>query len=186
MNQYVSSPLPLQGLARVHHRRSEDARGEFSRLYCEDSLERFGAPFHIRQINRSLTRERGSVRGLHYQAGAQPESKYITCLQGEVWDVVVDLRIDSPTFLHWHAEYLKAGEGSSLLVPAGFAHGFQALSNDAELLYLHSADYAAEHEGGLSVHDPRLAIAWPLPVINLSPKDQQHPWLDDHFAGVAP
>ncbi|MNJ76557.1 dTDP-4-dehydrorhamnose 3-epimerase [compost metagenome] len=69
-------------------------------------------------------------------------------------------------------------------MPAGFAHGFQALSDDAELLYLHSADYAPHHEGGLSVLDPRLAIAWPLPVINLSPRDEMHPWLDDHFTGV--
>ncbi len=184
MSQYRLHPLPLPGLARIEHRRVEDARGAFSRLYCEDSLERFGAPFHIRQINRSLTRQRGSVRGLHYQAGPQPESKYITCLQGAVWDVVVDLRAGSPTFLHWHAEHLEAGQGSSLLVPAGCAHGFQALSDDAELLYLHSADYAPEHEGGLSVLDPRLAIAWPLPVINLSARDQQHPWLDDRFTGV--
>lgn len=184
MSQYRLHPLPLQGLARVEHLHHADARGAFSRLYCEYSLERFGAPFHIRQINRSLTRERGSVRGLHYQAGAQPESKYITCLQGEVWDVVVDVRAGSPTFLQWHGERLKAGEGSSLLVPAGFAHGFQALSDDAELLYLHSADYAPEHEGGLSVIDPRLAIAWPLPVINLSARDEVHPWLDDRFTGV--
>ncbi|GLO32121.1 MULTISPECIES: dTDP-4-dehydrorhamnose 3,5-epimerase family protein [Pseudomonas] len=184
MSEYTLHPLPLQGLARVDHRRHEDARGAFSRLYCEGSLERFGAPFHIRQINRSLTRGRGSVRGLHYQVGPQPESKYITCLQGEVWDVVVDLRADSPTFLQWHAEHLKAGEGNSLLVPAGFAHGFQALSDDAELLYLHSADYAPEHEGGLSVLDPRLAIAWPLPVINLSARDEMHPWLDSRFTGV--
>nr|WP_262923713.1 MULTISPECIES: dTDP-4-dehydrorhamnose 3,5-epimerase [Pseudomonas] len=177
-------PLPLQGLARVVHRRHEDARGAFSRLYCEGSLAQFGAPFHIRQINHSLTRERGSVRGLHYQAGPQPEAKCITCLKGEVWDVVVDLRRGSSTFLRWHAEHLKAGEGSSLLVPAGFAHGFQALSDDVELLYLHSADYAPEHEGGLSVVDPRLGIEWPLPVRNLSTRDAEHPWLDDRFSGV--
>lgn len=184
MSLYALHPLPLPGLARVTHRRHEDDRGAFSRLYCEESLGSFGAPFHIRQINRSLTRERGSVRGLHYQAGPQREGKYITCMRGEVWDVVVDLRAGSPTFLRWHAEHLKAGDGSSLLVPAGFAHGFQALSDDAELLYLHSADYAPEHEGGLSVHDPRLAIDWPLPVINLSTRDAGHPWLDNRFTGV--
>lgn len=185
MSQYTLHPLPLQGLARVQHRRHEDDRGVFSRLYCQGSLEHFGAPFAVRQINRSLTRQRGSVRGLHYQVGPEPEQKYITCLQGEVWDVVVDLRRGSPTFLHWHAEHLKAEDASSLLVPAGFAHGFQALSDDAELLYLHSADYASEHEGGLSVLDPRLAIEWPLPVINLSVRDAQHPWLDDRFSGVS-
>ena len=96
----------------------------------------------------------------------------------------MDLRPDSETFLHWHAEHLRAGDGRSLLIPAGFAHGFQTLSADAELLYLHSNDYTPEHEGGLSVLDPRLAIAWPLPVNNLSVRDASHPLLDEHFAGV--
>jgi dTDP-4-dehydrorhamnose 3,5-epimerase len=178
--------LPLAGLFSVQHKRHADQRGHFSRLFCEGSLELFGQPFHIRQINHSCTREQGSVRGLHYQNGPAPESKLITCLRGEVWDVAVDLRADSPTFLHWHAEHLRAGDGRSLLLPAGFAHGFQALSDDAELLYLHSADYAPEVEGGLSVHDPRLAIAWPLAVKNLSARDASHPLLDSNFAGVRP
>lgn len=86
--------------------------------------------------------------------------------------------------MQWHAERLEAGDGRSLLIPAGFAHGFQALTDDAELLYLHSADYSAEHEAGLSVNDPRLNIAWPLPVKNLSARDEGHPLLDSNFAGV--
>nr|WP_232374549.1 dTDP-4-dehydrorhamnose 3,5-epimerase [Pseudomonas chlororaphis] len=176
--------LALDGLFSVQHKRHQDQRGQFSRLFCEGSLGAFGQPFHIRQINHSVTREKGSVRGLHYQDGNAPEAKLITCLRGEVWDVAVDLRHGSPTFLHWHAEHLRAGDGRSLLLPAGFAHGFQALSDDAELLYLHSADYAPDHEAGLSVLDPRLAIAWPLPVNNLSTRDENHPRLDAEFAGV--
>jgi dTDP-4-dehydrorhamnose 3,5-epimerase len=176
--------LPLAGLFSVQHKRHEDSRGHFSRLFCEGSLSVFDQPFHIRQINHSCTREQGSVRGLHYQKAEQPEAKLITCLRGEVWDVAVDLRSDSATFLHWHAERLRAGDGRSLLIPAGFAHGFQTLTDDAELLYLHSADYAPEHEGGLSVHDPRLGIAWPLAVKNLSARDASHALLDSQFAGV--
>lgn len=186
MSEFMLIPLPLTGLFSVQHKHHADQRGHFSRLFCEGSLEVFGQAFHIRQINHSCTRERGSVRGLHYQNGSAPESKLITCLRGEVWDVAVDLRADSPTFLHWHAEHLRAGDGRSLLLPAGFAHGFQALSDDAELLYLHSADYAPEVEGGLSVHDPRLAIAWPMAVKNLSARDASHPLLDSKFAGVRP
>lgn len=186
MSEFTLIALPLGCLFSVQHKRHADQRGHFSRLFCEGSLEMFGQPFHIRQINHSCTREQGSVRGLHYQNGPAPESKLITCLRGEVWDVAVDLRADSPTFLHWHAEHLRAGDGRSLLLPAGFAHGFQALSNDAELLYLHSADYAPDCEGGLSVHDPRLAIAWPLAVKNLSARDASHPLLDSNFAGVRP
>nr|WP_218584026.1 dTDP-4-dehydrorhamnose 3,5-epimerase [Pseudomonas akapageensis] len=178
--------LPLSGLFSLHHKRHEDPRGQFSRLFCEGGLGALGATFHVRQINHSRTRGQGSVRGLHYQQGDMPEAKLITCLRGEVWDVAVDLRVDSPTFLHWHAEHLRAGDGRSLLIPAGFAHGFQVLGDEAELLYLHSADYAPGKEGGLSVHDPRLAIDWPLPVKNLSVRDAAHPWLDQHFAGVRP
>ncbi|MFS2159091.1 dTDP-4-dehydrorhamnose 3,5-epimerase family protein [Pseudomonas sp. Pseusp122] len=176
--------LPLPGLFSLQHKRHADARGQFSRLFCEGSLSAFGRDFHIRQINHSVTREQGSVRGLHYQTAAQPEAKLITCLRGAVWDVAVDLNPDSATFLCWHAERLEAGDGRSLLLPAGFAHGFQTLTDDAELLYLHSADYAPEHEGGLSPLDPRLAIEWPLAVKNLSARDAGHPLLDATFAGV--
>ena len=176
--------LPLPGLFSLQHRRHADQRGQFSRLFCEGSLSAFGQAFHVRQINHSCTAERGSVRGLHYQTAAQPEAKLITCLRGEVWDVAVDLNPDSSTFLHWHAEHLQAGDGRSLLIPAGFAHGFQTLTDDAELLYLHSADYAPQHEAGLCAQDPRLNIAWPLPVKNLSARDAGHPLLNSSFAGV--
>lgn len=184
MSEFLIHALPLKGLFSVQHKQHADQRGHFSRLFCEGSLSAFGEPFHIRQINHSCTRERGSVRGLHYQNARAPEAKLITCLRGEVWDVAVDLRPDSATFLHWHAEHLRAGDGRSLLIPAGFAHGFQALSDDAELLYLHSADYTPDAEGGLSVLDPRLAIAWPEAVKNLSARDVSHPLIDASFPGV--
>jgi len=184
VNEFLIQALPLEGLFNVQHKHHADQRGQFSRLFCEGSLTAFGTPFHIRQINHSCTRERGSVRGLHYQNAQAPEAKLITCLRGEVWDVAVDLRPDSPTFLHWHAEHLRAGDGRSLLLPAGFAHGFQALSDDAELLYLHSADYTPQSEGGLSVLDPRLAITWPEAVKNLSARDASHPLIDVSFPGV--
>ncbi|KPA88661.1 dTDP-4-dehydrorhamnose 3,5-epimerase family protein [Pseudomonas sp. RHF3.3-3] len=184
MSEFLIQALPLAGLFNVQHKRHADSRGHFSRLFCEGSLSAFGEPFHIRQINHSCTRERGSVRGLHYQNAQAPEAKLITCLRGEVWDVAVDLRPESPTFLQWHAEHLCAGDGRSLLLPAGFAHGFQALSDDAELLYLHSADYTPQSEGGLSVLDPRLAITWPEAVKNLSARDASHPLIDASFPGV--
>lgn len=182
MSALALTELPLLDLICLQHKVHEDARGRFSRLFCEGSLEVADRPFHVRQINHSVTREKGSVRGLHYQQG---EAKLITCMQGAVWDVAVDIRKGSPTFLHWHAEHLVAGDGRSLLLPPGFAHGFQALSDDAQLLYLHSADYDPEYEGGLAVDDPRLAISWPLPIINLSTRDASHPLLDHHFQGVS-
>lgn len=176
--------LPLAGLFSLQHKVHEDARGRFARLYCAGSLSEGGQPFAIRQINHSRTAVRGTVRGLHFQYPPHAESKLISCLRGAVWDVAVDIRQGSPTFLQWHAERLEAGDGRSLLLPPGFAHGFQALSDDAELLYLHSADYAPEYEGGLAVDDPRLAITWPLPVANLSPRDAGYARLDQSFQGV--
>ena len=175
---------PLGGLFSLEHRRHEDSRGIFSRLFCERTLSSLGSEFHIKQINHSRTLGEGSVRGLHYQCSGAREAKLITCLQGSVWDVVVDLRAGSPTFLHWHAEYLQAGDGRSILIPAGFAHGFQTLSAEAELLYFHSAEYAPAYESGISAKDPRLNITWPLPIINLSQRDKSHPTLDASFTGV--
>lgn len=176
--------LPLAGLRLLRQRVHEDVRGRFTRLFCEGFLVDNGVEFSIRQINHSLTRERGTVRGLHFQFPPHAESKLISCLRGSVWDVVVDVRRGSPTFLHWHAERLEEGCASALLIPPGFAHGFQALTDDAELLYLHSADYTPNHEGGLSAHDARLAIQWPLPVRNLSDRDAGHAPLDERFEGV--
>ena len=184
MSEMHLRALPLPGLFSLYHRRHADPRGQFSRLFCEGTLGALCRPFHIRQINHSMTAESGSVRGLHYQTAAAPEAKIISCVRGAVWDVAVDLNPESATFLQWHAERLETGDGRSLLIPSGFAHGFQALTDNAELLYLHSADYAPEHEAGLSANDPRLGIAWPLPVKNLSTRDASHPLLDSSFAGV--
>jgi dTDP-4-dehydrorhamnose 3,5-epimerase len=184
MSELKLSELPLTGLFVLQHRTHGDERGRFARLFCEETLGSLEQEFHVRQINQSLTRERGTVRGLHFQYPPYAESKLITCLRGGVWDVAVDVRQGSPTFMQWHAEHLEAGDGRSLLLPPGFAHGFQALTDDAELLYLHSADYEPGYEGGLSVTDPLLAIDWPLPLKNLSPRDAAHPLIDEHFLGV--
>ena len=110
--------------------------------------------------------------------------KLIRCLRGRVWDVAVDLRAGSPTFLHWHAEELAGGDARMVVIPEGFAHGFQTLEAESELLYLHTAAYHQPAEGGLRYDDPRLAIAWPLPPHDLSRRDVSHPLLDDDFTGI--
>ena len=124
------------------------------------------------------------MRGLHYQRPPAPEAKLVSCLRGAVWDVAVDLRANSPTFLQWHAQELSAHNHTALLIPPGFAHGFQALEDGAELLYVHSAPYTPACEGALNVHDPRLCITWPLPVHGLSPRDAAHPLLGADFEGI--
>jgi dTDP-4-dehydrorhamnose 3,5-epimerase len=179
------TPLPLQGLWRIERQRVSDPRGSLARLFCAAELEAAGWHEPIAQINHTVTAQRGTVRGLHFQHPPHAEMKLVSCVRGEVWDVAVDIRAGSATFLHWHAERLSAAQGEAQLIPKGFAHGFQAMSDDAELIYCHSAPYNPAAEGALNPQDERLAIAWPLEITALSPRDRAHPMLTDDFAGVA-
>lgn len=177
---------PLPGLTLMQRKPFADSRGYLERLFCAQELQGLLDGKTIVQINRTLTTRRGTVRGLHFQHPPHAESKLVSCLQGEVFDVAVDLRQGSPTFLRWHAEILSDGNHKSLVIPEGFAHGFQTLSNECTMLYLHTAAYQPDAQGGLHSQDPRLAISWPLPVIELSPRDAELPLLPDDFAGIKP
>jgi dTDP-4-dehydrorhamnose 3,5-epimerase len=138
----------------------------------------------VAQINHTGTRKKGTVRGMHFQYPPHAELKLVSCLRGHIWDVAVDLRAGSPTFLKWHAEELSAENGRAMLIPEGCAHGFQTLTNDVEMLYVHSAPYVTESEGGVRATDPLLAISWPMPIAEISERDANHPLLDSHFLGV--
>ncbi|MDQ0016168.1 dTDP-4-dehydrorhamnose 3,5-epimerase [Variovorax boronicumulans] len=185
MARFGIDTTPLAGLVCVQRQKLEDARGFFSRFFCAEELAAAGFAGPVAQINHTLTQRRGSVRGLHFQHPPHAEDKLVSCLHGEIFDVAIDLRQGSPTFLHWHGEVLSAGNARSLLIPKGFAHGFQALSDDAELLYLHSTPYAAAAEGALNARDPALAIAWPLAFADVSERDAGHPFLSSDFTGLA-
>lgn len=185
MSRFAVTGLPLAGLKLVARQRLGDSRGFLSRLFCADELAAAGWVKPIAQINHTYTAKRGTVRGMHFQRPPHAEMKLVSCIRGEVWDVAVDVRAGSPTFLQWHAERLSAENGRALLIPEGFAHGFQTLSDDAELLYCHSAAYAAEAEAGLNSQDRCLAIAWPLPVAELSARDVGHPLIGAEFEGVS-
>jgi len=171
----------LSGLAVIRRTRIEDARGFLSRVYSADTTV-LGKP--IVQINHTLTRRVGTVRGMHFQWPPHCEAKLVTCLRGEVFDVAVDLRRNSPSFLRWHAERLSGGNLRSLLIPEGFAHGFQTLTYNCELLYLHTAAYAPSAEGAVSALDPSLAIEWPLEISEMSDRDRHHPMLTAEFKGI--
>jgi dTDP-4-dehydrorhamnose 3,5-epimerase len=162
-----------------------DERGFLERLYCDSELTAEGIRLPIVQANRTMTVRKGTIRGMHFQNPPHTETKLVSCLSGRVFDVAVDLRRGSPTFLHWHGEELSAGNHKSMLIPAGFAHGLQTLENDCELLYFHSAAYAAEAEGGIHPQDPKIGIAWPLPIAEMSSRDQDHPALAAEFKGLA-
>jgi dTDP-4-dehydrorhamnose 3,5-epimerase len=184
MTRLTIEPTPLAGLMRVRRKRIGDSRGDLTRIFCADELRSAGWTEPLVQLNLTRTRSRGTVRGLHYQHPPHAETKLVQCLRGEVFDVVVDLRAGSPTFLQWHAERLSPDNEMALLVPAGFAHGFQTLTDDVEMLYGHSAKFAADAEAGLHVEDSTLAIAWPLGIEGLSSRDRQQPVIDASFAGL--
>jgi len=176
---------PLQGLKLIHRNPISDHRGYLERMFCVEEFQSLIPDGRIVQINHTLTAKRGAVRGLHFQHPPYTEIKIVSCLRGEVFDVAVDLRQGSPTFLHWHAEILSADNHRTLLIPEGFAHGFQTLTEGCELLYLHTAAYQPGAEVGLNAQDPRLDIRWPEAVLELSPRDAAHPPVTEAFVGVA-
>ena len=184
----TSAPLRVYGPASESIEgvtdRLADSRGSFARFYCERDLAPAVGNRRIVQINHSRTTAAGAVRGLHFQYAPFGEMKIIRCLQGSVFDVAVDLRRGSSTFLGWHGEILSPGNGRAMVIPEGFAHGFQALEPDCELLYLHSAMYTAAAEGGVSPLDPCLDIRWPLSIGEMSTRDRNHPFLTDDFKGL--
>ena len=176
---------PLAGLCIAETTPYIDGRGQFSRLYCENELSNLIGSRKIAQINHSRTTAVGAVRGMHFQLPPYAEMKLVRCLKGRVWDVAVDIRQESETFLHWHAEELSALNNRMMVIPEGFAHGFQVLDPDSELLYLHTACYAPTTEAGLKFDDPMLKIAWPLEPTDLSPRDTNHAYIDQKFKGIA-
>lgn len=175
--------LPVRGAWRVAPEPRGDERGWFARYFCSAEAEQYGMDTQFVQFNHSYTRERGTVRGLHLQIRTGVEAKLVRCIRGAVLDVLLDLRRGSPTFLQYAAVELSADNRVAAYVPPGVAHGFQTLEADAELLYHHSNFYMPETERGVRFDDPRGAIAWPLPVADVSPKDRQWPLLSPDFTG---
>ena len=176
--------IGIAGALVVEGQPHADHRGAFSRLFCERELAEIIGGRHVVQINHSRTRAVGALRGMHFQHPPHAELKMVRCVRGRVWDVLVDLRAGSPTFLHWHAEELSPDTSRMLVIPEGCAHGFQVLEADSELLYLHSAFYTPASEGALRYDDPQLAICWPLPVTDLSERDKTHALLSNNFLGL--
>lgn len=171
----IFQPLSLAGAYTVSLERLEDERGFFARIFCGREFEAQGLETCWAQMNTSYSRHAGTVRGLHFQRPPKAEVKFIRCVRGAVWDVIVDLRAGSDQFGQWTAVELNETNRDAIYVPKGFAHGFQVLKPDTELIYFHSEFYSPEHEGGVHHADPALNIPWPLPPAHLTAKDQAHP-----------
>jgi len=152
-----------------------DERGYFARIFCKEELIKIGIDFNIVQINRSLTRQKGTIRGMHFQKEPKAEDKIIQCLKGAVYDVVVDLRKDSLTYGEWIAVELSEENKKMFFVPKGFAHGFQTLTDNCEMQYFMSEFYFPEHESGVRWNDPFFNIVWPIKNPILSEKDKNWP-----------
>jgi dTDP-4-dehydrorhamnose 3,5-epimerase len=184
MSRIAISELPLAGLRRVQRQRLGDARGYLARLFCAGELASAGWLRPVAQVNHSHTAQHGTVRGLHFQVPPHAEMKLVSCIRGRIFDVAVDLRSGSPTFARWHGEVLDAEAGDAMLLPEGFAHGFQALTDAVELVYCHSQAYNGAAEGGFNPLDERLGIAWPLPISEISERDRELPRLSSEFKGL--
>jgi len=176
--------LPLGGALLVESERLGDDRGCFARLFCQRELEPFLGGRTIAQSNYSFSKLKGTVRGLHFQRPPAAEIKLVRCIQGSFFDVMVDLRRGSPTFLQWYGETLRVGDLRMILVPEGFAHGLQTLEDDSAAMYLHTEYYSPEHEGGVRFDDPRLDIRWPLTPTEVSSKDRRQRLIDDNYQGI--
>jgi dTDP-4-dehydrorhamnose 3,5-epimerase len=172
----IFTPTELDGAYVIDLERREDERGFFARAWCEDEFAAHGLSTRIAQCNVSFNHRRSTLRGLHYQAAPHAEVKVIRCTRGAIYDVIVDLRPDSPTRTRWLGFELSAENQRMLYVPEGFAHGYQTLADDTETFYLVSAAYAPEAEGGVRWDDPAFAVRWPDPEGALmSEKDRMWP-----------
>lgn len=178
------NPTPLQGAFTIDLEKRGDDRGFFARLFCEDEFHAAGLEAHFVQINNSDSAKRGTLRGMHYQLPESAEVKVVRCIKGALFDVIVDLRPDSPTYKKWFGAELSAENRTMMYVPRGFAHGFITLEDNTEAFYLVSNRYDPKAERGLRFNDPAFGIAWPLQPSELSEKDGKWPDFDPEFHGV--
>jgi dTDP-4-dehydrorhamnose 3,5-epimerase len=165
----------IKGLYIIEPDLKIDNRGYFTRIFCEEEFKKAGLDFKIIQANLSSTKKKGTIRGMHFQKLPKAEDKIVQCIKGSVYDVVVDLRKDSLTYGHWVAEELSEENKKMFLIPKGFAHGFQTLTDNCELLYFISEFYSPGYATGVCWNDPFLNIKWPIENHVLSEKDKNWP-----------
>jgi dTDP-4-dehydrorhamnose 3,5-epimerase len=178
------SQTPLLGSYVINLSPYSDERGWFARTYCENEFAEIGHGARWVQMNHSYTTKKGTVRGMHYQLPPYREIKMVRCVRGKVFDVIIDIRRSSDTFRQWFGVELSPAAMNMLYIPEGFAHGFQTLADDSELLYHHSEFYTPNAEGGIRFDDPSVNIKWPLEVTSVSERDRNHPLLTKEFKGI--
>lgn len=175
----------IGGLHVLTRKLISDDRGYLSRLFCAKEFVDLLDGKQIMQINLTCTLMKGTIRGMHFQTPPSAECKVIQCIRGEVFDAAVDLRENSPTFLKWHGERLSSENRKMFVIPEGFAHGFQTMTDDCEMLYFHTSTYQPACEGGINPVDPAIEVKWPLPISKLSQRDSSHPLIKPSFKGIS-
>lgn len=174
----------IEGIKVITPEPLYDERGFFSRIFCQKEMSCIKENLIIKQINNSFTKKKGTIRGLHFQYPPHAEIKIVRCTKGKIFDVAVDLRKNSPSFLKWHGEILSSQNQKMLVIPEGFAHGFQTLEDDCEIIYFNTAFYCKESESALRYDDPKIGIKWHTKVTTVSDKDSKHPYLTNDFTGI--
>lgn len=172
---------PVSGAYTIEPEKRGDERGFFARIYCEREFAEQGLEPGFVQMNNSLSMKKGVVRGVHYQLPPAAEVKLVRCIRGAIFDFIVDLRTDSPTFKKWFGAELTAENRMMMYVPKGFGHGFQTLTDESEVVYLVNDFYNPDLERGLRYDDPAIGLSLPLPVSEISAKDKSWPDLDADF-----
>ena len=184
MERFSFVKTNLKGVSIITPKRIKDDRGYFERYFCSNEFKEIGLTKPIMQINHSFTKQKGSVRGMHFQTPPYSETKIVRCLSGAIYDVVVDIRAGSPTFLQHFGIILSKRNNKYLYVPEGFAHGFQTLTNNVEILYLTTTAFEKKADSGLNPLDPLLSIQWKLDITNISEKDRNAQFITFAFAGI--
>jgi dTDP-4-dehydrorhamnose 3,5-epimerase len=175
----------IAGVAIIHSEPFKDSRGFFNRIFCQKELEAIRPNIVIAQINHSMTKIKGTIRGLHFQYPPYSEMKIVRCIKGSIFDVAVDLRKDSPTFLHWYGEILSAENMKAFVIPEGCAHGIQSLEDNTEMIYISASPFCREAEDGIRYDDPKVSIQWPLDRTIISEKDLSYSFIPNDFEGIS-
>ena len=183
-SRFIFEPIDIAGAFSITMKPMTDQRGVFSRLFCTDEMRALGWGAAVAQVNHSYTAKSGTIRGMHFQQPPHAEAKLVMCLRQRVWDVILDLRADSATYLKWFALELSADNSKALLIPPGCAHGFQTLSDDVELLYFHSKPYEPDADDGINPLDTMVNIRWPLELTVISDKDSSRRSIGSDFSGL--
>lgn len=180
--EFIETKIPKLKIGKRF--KFENNVGTFERLYCKNEFQNINFSEEIVQINKNFTKNSGTFRGFHFQFPPFAEEKIITCLKGSVFDVAVDIRKDSSTFLQWHSEVLSESNNTCMYIPKGFAHGFLTLEDNCEILYFHSEFYSPQNESGILYNDPMIDIKWPRQIKYLSERDKEHEYLKESFKGI--